>query len=208
MVLFALNKVNPIKRVIVDTFQSVSGTGAAAVDELRQQASSALEGKQPQARVYPYPIAFNLFPHIEPFMDNGYTKEEWKMLEETRKIMHAPDILVSATCVRVPVYLSHSEAVHAEFTHPLSPEEARRLLAAFPGVRVLDAPQAGEYPMPVQGAGTDDVFVGRIRQDASSPNGLAMWIVADNLRKGAALNAIQIAEEALSRALLPTVGRR
>ncbi|MBI4328291.1 MAG: aspartate-semialdehyde dehydrogenase [Chloroflexi bacterium] len=208
MALYPLHRADPIRRVIVDTYQSVSGTGRAAMEELREGSRAALNGQEYAPRVYPHPIAFNVLPQIEGFLDNGYTKEEWKMLEETRKIMHAPDILVSATCVRVPVYLSHSEAVHAEFTHPLSPEEARRLLAAFPGVRVLDAPQAGEYPMPVQGAGTDDVFVGRIRQDASSPNGLAMWIVADNLRKGAALNAIQIAEEALSRALLPTVGRR
>ncbi|MEK7777369.1 MAG: Asd/ArgC dimerization domain-containing protein, partial [Chloroflexota bacterium] len=141
-------------------------------------------------------------PHIEPFMEDGYTREEQKMLYETRKIMHAPNIAVSATCVRVPVYMCHSEAVHVEFEHSMSPDEARELLAVFPGVKVIDEPSANRYPLAWQAAGKDDVFVGRIRRDSSNRNGLAMWIVSDNLRKGAALNAIQIAEEVLKRNLL------
>jgi len=132
-------------------------------------------------------------------LDNGYTKEEWKLIEETRKIMHAPDIAISATCVRVPVYIGHSEAIQVEFTYPMSPEEARHILAQAPGVKVMDNPATGLYPHPWLAAGKDEVFVGRIRQDASHPNGLALWIVSDNLRKGAALNAVQIAEEMIQR---------
>jgi len=199
MALYPLHRVNPIKRVIVDTYQAVSGAGGAPVAELRQQSRDLLEGKPAQPRAMDHQIAFNLFPHIAEFMPDGYTKEEQKMLEETRKIMHAPDIRVSATCVRVPVYTSHSEAVHIEFERPMAPSEARELLQAMPGVQVLDDPEHNLYPMPWNVAGTDDVFVGRIRQDVSHPNGLAMWVVADNLRKGAALNAIQIAEELVTR---------
>ena len=202
MALYPLHRVNPIRRVIVDTYQAVSGTGGAAMDELREQAQAALEDRESGSQVYPHQIAFNVLPQVEGFLDNGYTKEEMKMLEETRKIMHAPEIAVSATCVRVPVYISHSEAVHVEFTHPMSPEEARETLAGFPGVTVLDDPANSGYPMPWSVAGTDEVFVGRIRRDMSHPNGLAMWVVADNLRKGAALNALQIAEEVLKRDLL------
>ncbi len=143
-----------------------------------------------------------MIPHIDRFLDDGYTYEELKMVLETRKIMHAPDIRLSATCVRVPVYVSHSAAVHIEFERPFSPEEARELLAAMPGVTVLDDPDRSSYPMPWDVAGTDDVFVGRIRRDSSHPNGLAMWIVSDNLRKGAALNSIQIAEELVLRGCL------
>ena len=199
MALYPLHRVNPIRRIIVDSYQSVSGTGGGAMAELREQTRAVLEGGQAAPSVYPHQIAFNVLPHIEPFMEDGYTREERKMVEETRKIMHAPDIAISATCVRVPVYVSHSEAVHVEFEHPMSPQEARELLEAFPGVAVIDEPAAGKYPMPSQAEGRDEVFVGRVRTDASNPNGLAMWIVADNLRKGAALNAIQIAEEALRR---------
>ncbi len=203
MALYPLHRVNPIKRVIVDTYQSVSGTGRGAIEELQEQTRQLASDGVPEARVYPHQIAQNLFPHIEPFLDSGYTKEELKMLEETRKIMHAPELLVSATCVRVPVPISHSEAVHVEFSQPMSPAEARELLNAFPGVLVLDEPERNRYPMPVLAAGRDEVFVGRIRKDASHPNGLAMWVVADNLRKGAALNAIQIAEELVRQRLLP-----
>ena len=205
MTLYPLHRVNPIKRIIVDTYQSVSGTGGGAMAELREQSHALLEGGEvPAPQVYPHRIAFNILPHVEPFLDNGYTKEEWKMVEETRKIMHAPEIAISATCVRVPVYISHSEAVHVEFQRPMSPQEARELLTAFPGVSVIDDPGANRYPLPLEAEGKDDVFVGRIRQDASNPNGLAMWIVSDNLRKGAALNAMQIAEEVLRRNLLLT----
>ncbi|GBD11481.1 Aspartate-semialdehyde dehydrogenase [bacterium HR23] len=208
MAVYPLHRVNPIQRIIVDTYQSVSGTGRSAMEELREQSRALLDGGEYPARVYPHRIAFNLLPHIDAFLDNGYTKEEWKMVEETRKIMHAPELRISATCVRVPVFLCHSEAVHLELTYPMSPEEAREVLASFPGVAVLDEPKAGRYPMPLIGEGKDPVYVGRIRRDASHPRGLAMWVVSDNLRKGAALNAIQIAETVLQRNLLPTAGRR
>ena len=202
MVLHPLRQLSPIRRVIADTYQSVSGTGGGAMQELREQSRQVLDGKETQPQVYPKQIAFNVLPHIEGFLDNGYTKEEWKLLEETRKIMHAPDIAVSGTCVRVPAYVSHSEAVHIEFERPVSPDEAREALEAFPGVTVLDDPENNGYPTPWEVEGTDDVFVGRIRRDASHPNGLVMWIVVDNLRKGAALNAMQIAEEMLKRNLV------
>lgn len=208
MVLKPLMEVNPVKRVIADTYQSVSGTGAAAVEELRAQSKRLTDDDAPThadltPEAYPHPIAFNALPHIEPFLDNGYTNEEMKMVNETRKILHAPDIAVSATCVRVPVMLSHSEAVHIEFERPISPADVRRILSDFPGVKVVDDPQANVYPMPIDAAGRDEVFVGRIRQDVSHPNGIAMWVVTDNLRKGAATNALQIAEEVLKRGLLP-----
>ena len=193
--LYPLHKVNPIKRIIVDTYQAVSGNGSPAVDELTAQASQVLDGQTTIPHVFPHQIAFNVLPEIDVFLDNDYTKEEWKMLEETRKIMHADDIAISATCVRVPVFTGHSEAVNVEFSHPMSPEEAKHILAQAPGVKVLDDPTVSLYPQPWSAAGTDEVFIGRIRRDASHPNGLVMWIVADNLRKGAALNAIQIAEE-------------
>ena len=192
--LYPLHKVNPIKRIIVDTYQSVSGTGSAAVDELNNQTKLVLEGKTALPHVYPHQIAFNILPEIDVFLDDAYTKEEWKMIHETRKIMHDDNMAISATCARVPVVAGHSEAVHAEFTHSMSPEDARNILAEAPGVKVLDDPTISLYPHPWSAAGTDDVFVGRIRRDASHPNGLVMWIVADNLRKGAALNAVQIAE--------------
>jgi len=197
--LYPLHKVNPIKRLTVSTYQAVSGTGLAAVDELTTQSKIILEGREAVPSVYPYQIAFNVLPEIDIFLDNGYTKEEWKMVEETRKIMHAPDIAVSATCVRVPVSIGHSEAVQVEFTEPFSPGEAREILAQAPGVRVMDDPSTRLYPYPWLAAEKDQVFVGRIRKDASHPNGLVLWIVSDNLRKGAALNAVQIAEEMIQR---------
>ena len=197
--LYPLHKVNPIKRIIVDTYQAVSGTGSAAVEELSTQAKQVLDGQATAPHVYPHQIAFNLLPEIDVFLDNGYTKEEWKLVEETRKIMHADDIAISATCVRVPVFMGHGEAVHIEFSQPMSPDEARHILAQAPGVKVLDDPAISLYPQPWAATGTDEVFVGRIRRDASHPNGLAMWVVADNLRKGAALNAVQIAEEMINR---------
>ncbi len=200
--LYPLHKVNPIKRLIVDTYQAVSGTGSAAVEELTTQANQVLDGQATVSHVYPHQIAFNVLPEIDVFLDNAYTKEEWKLVEETRKIMHANTIAISATCVRVPVFTGHSEAVNVEFSQPMSPEEARRILAQAPGVKILDDPAVSLYPQPWSAAGTDDVFVGRIRRDTSHPNGLAMWIVADNLRKGAALNTIQIAEEMIKRGWL------
>ncbi len=197
--LYPLHKINPIKRVVVSTYQAVSGTGAAAMEELSNQSKIVLEGGKAMPQVYPYQIAFNLLPEIDVFLANGYTKEEWKMVEETHKIMHAPKIAISATCVRVPVYIGHSESVQIEFTHPMSPEEAQEILAQAPGVKVMDNPATRLYPYPCLAAGKDEVFVGRIRKDASHPNGLALWVVADNLRKGAALNAVQIAEEMVQR---------
>ncbi|MBA7689741.1 Aspartate-semialdehyde dehydrogenase [subsurface metagenome] len=197
--LYPLHKVNPIKRIVVDTYQAVSGTGSAAIEELTTQAKQVLEGQSTIPHVYPHQIAFNVLPEIDVFLDNGYTKEEWKLVEETRKIMHADDIAISATCVRVPVFTGHSEAIHVEFSRPMSPDEARRILAQAPGVKLLDDPTISLYPQPWSAAGNDEVFVGRIRRDASHSNGLTMWVVTDNLRKGAALNAVQIAEEMIKR---------
>jgi len=197
--LYPLHKVNPIKRIVVSTYQAVSGTGSAAMEELTTQAKLVLEGQNVVPHVYPHQIAFNLLPEIDVFLDSGYSKEEWKLVEETRKIMHAEDMAISATCVRVPVFIGHSEAVNVEFTEPMSPEEAKRILARAPGIKVLDDPSVSLYPQPWLAAGSDDVFVGRIREDSSQPKSLVMWVVADNLRKGAALNAVQIAEEAAQR---------
>lgn len=199
MALYPLHKVNLIKRLVVSTYQSVSGTGLAAMEELTTQAKLILEGQNVVPHVYPHQIAFNLLPEIDVFLDSGYTREEQKMVEETRKIMHAEDIAISATCVRVPVFIAHSEAVHVEFTNPMSPDEARRILVESPGVKVLDDPNVSLYPQPWLAAGTDEVYVGRIRTDISHSNSLVMWVVSDNLRKGAALNAVQIAEEAVKR---------
>jgi aspartate-semialdehyde dehydrogenase len=205
--LYPLHKVNPIKRIIVSTYQSVSGTGSAAVEELTTQTKQVVDGQSTIPHVYPHQIAFNILPEIDVFLDNGYTKEEWKMVEETRKIMHADDIAVSATCARVPVFIGHGEAVNVEFSQAMSPEEARRILAQAPGVKVLDDPVISLYPQPWSAAGTDEVFVGRIRRDASHPRGLVMWVVADNVRKGAALNAVQIAEEMVKRDWIHPGGR-
>lgn len=197
--LYPLHKAHPIKRIVVDTYQSVSGTGSAAVDELNTQTKLVLEGKSAVPHVYPHQIAFNLLPEIDVFLDDGYTKEEWRMREETRKILHDDNIAISATCVRVPVVIGHSEAIHVEFSEPVSSEEARMILADSPGVKVLDDPAVSLYPYPWSVAGSDDVFVGRIRRDASHDNGLVMWVVADNVRKGVALNAVQIAEHLISK---------
>jgi aspartate-semialdehyde dehydrogenase len=197
--LYPLHQVNPIKRVIVDTYQSVAGTGSAALEELSEQARLVLEGHSVVPHVYPHQIAFNVLPEIDVFLDNAYTKEEWKCMEETRKIMHANEIAISATCVRVPIFISHSQAIHVEFSQPMAPDTARRILAEAPGIRVLDDPNISLYPQPWSVAGSDEVFVGRIRQDASHSCGLAIWVVADNLRKGAALNAVQIAETMVER---------
>lgn len=202
MALKPLNEANPAKRIVAASYQSVTGTGASAGEELLAQSRDVLDGKNASMDVYPHQIAFNVLPHVEEFLENGYTTEEMKMQNETRKILHAPDLKVSTTCVRVPVMVSHAEAINVEFTDPISPGEVREILSTMPGVRVVDDPQANVYPMPVQSEGEDDVFVGRIRKDISLDNGIAMWLTCDNLRKGAALNAIQIAEEMLARNLL------
>ncbi|MEN8615052.1 aspartate-semialdehyde dehydrogenase [Dehalogenimonas sp. THU2] len=202
MALAPLHKVNPIKRVVVSTYQAVSGTGTAAIEALTGQSRTVLDGQAVTPHVYPHQIAFNLLPEIDTFLDTGYTKEEWKMMVETRKIMHLPNLLLSATCVRVPVFIGHSEAVNIEFERPMSADDARAILTKAPGVRVLDDPTVSLYPTPWMAAGTDETYVGRIREDTSHVGGITMWIVADNVRKGAALNAVQIAEEMLRRGWL------
>ena len=203
-----LHKANPIRRIVVTTFQSVSGTGTAAVEELTAQSRQVLNGQGVVPHVYPHQIAFNVLPEIDVFLDNQYTKEEWKMVEETRKIMHAEGMLISATCARVPVFTGHSEAVSVEFSRSMTPEEAKRLLIQAPGVKLLDDTSISLYPHPWMSGGTDEVFVGRIRRDVSCSNGLVMWVVADNIRKGAALNAVQIAEEMVKREWLNPGGNR
>ncbi|MBI4126206.1 MAG: aspartate-semialdehyde dehydrogenase [Deltaproteobacteria bacterium] len=192
-----------IKRVSVATYQSTSGAGHSAMEELQFQTRQQLEGKGPlQAKKLPHVIAFNCIPHIDVFLDDGFTKEEQKMMQETVKIMEDPSIKVVATCVRVPVVRAHSEAVVIECERALRPERAREILSKAPGVEVVDEPAAKKYPLAIDAAGKDAVFVGRIRRDPTVPHGLALWIVADNLRKGAALNAIQIAELLHQKGLL------
>lgn len=183
-----------IKRVVVSTYQSVSGAGKKAMSALEKETRDMMNGLGVGAPVLPHQIAFNLIPQIDVFMENYYTKEEMKMVNETRKIMEAPDIQITATCVRVPVFISHSESVNIETEKKLSREDAIKILNKAPGIKVVDNVTKGEYPQPIMAADKDEVFVGRIREDSSIPCGLNLWIVADNLRKGAALNAIQIAE--------------
>ena len=183
----------PIERVVVSTYQAVSGAGGKAMEELAKQTGQLLNAQAPEVDVFPARIAFNVIPHIDLFMDDGYTKEERKMMDETCKIMGA-DIAVTATTARVPVFYGHSESVNVTFDGPMNAEQARTLLADAEGVCVVDDPAGEDYPMPSEAAGTDPVWVGRIRDDRSCPNSLHLWIVADNVRKGAALNAVQIAE--------------
>ncbi|HHG74258.1 MAG TPA: aspartate-semialdehyde dehydrogenase [Persephonella sp.] len=192
--LYPIHKAKKIKRVIVSTYQAVSGAGATAIKDLEEETRAYFEGKYYYPEALPNHIAFNVIPHIDVFLDNDYTKEEMKMYHETRKIMHAPDINVSATCARVPVFYGHSEAVVIETENPITPEEAREILKNAPGIILEDDPKNNVYPMPIEVAGKDEVFVGRIREDLAFENGLSMWVVADNLRKGAATNAVQIAE--------------
>jgi aspartate-semialdehyde dehydrogenase len=183
-----------VKRVVVTTFQSVSGTGKDAMDELIQECKAFLNFQEPKPNVYPFPIAFNCLPHIDDFLPSGYTREEMKLLHETRKIMGDPSIQVTATTVRVPVYVGHCESVNIETERKLTANEARAIFSTAPGVLLYDDPARNIYPMPLDVAGKDEVYVGRIREDESIPNGLNLWVVSDNLRKGAALNAVQIAE--------------
>ena len=194
--LMALRDTVGLERVIVDTYQSVSGTGADAVNELESQIKAHAEGREPEAKVYPHAIAFNALPEIDVFLDNGYSREEQKVIDESRKILHLPDLRLSCTAVRVPVFDAHSEAVHVETRDPITPEDARELFAATAGVIVEDDPVAHRYPLATHAADRDEVFVGRVRADASLDDGrgLAFWVVSDNLRKGAATNALQIAE--------------
>ena len=192
MALHPLHRVFGVRRVFATSFQAVSGSGARGIEELRRQVTA--KGSQPAPALYPHPIAFNLLPHIDSFLESGYTKEEVKMQDETRKIMHLPELPVSATCVRVPVYRAHSVAVSAEFEHSVSVEQAREILAKAPGLELADEPHSNRYPMPLSVAGRDNCQVGRVRLDCAFENGLSFWVSGDQLLKGAALNAVQIAE--------------
>jgi aspartate-semialdehyde dehydrogenase len=196
-----LNDEAKIKRIVVATYQSVSGAGKDAMDELFRQTRSVFVADPIERKNFTKQIAFNVIPHIADFLDSGYTKEEWKMMVEVQKILD-PDIQVTVTCVRVPVFIGHSEAVHAEFERPITAQRARALLREAPGVLVIDKHEDGGYITPIEAAGEDATYVSRIRKDPTVENGLAMWIVADNLRKGAALNAVQIAELLVNRKLL------
>jgi aspartate-semialdehyde dehydrogenase len=190
MALNPLHRVFGVRRVFATSFQAVSGSGARGIEELQRQVAA----KDMAPEHYPHPIAFNLLPHIDSFLETGYTKEEAKMQDETRKIMHLPELRVSATCVRVPVYRAHSVAVSAEFDQPISVEQAREVLAKAPGLELADEPQNNRYPMPLSVAGKDNCEVGRVRLDCAFANGLSFWVSGDQLLKGAALNAVQIAE--------------
>jgi aspartate-semialdehyde dehydrogenase len=189
-----IHDVAKIKRIVVSTYQAVSGTGKKAIEELSLQTRALMSGKEAVVKVYPHRIAFNCLPQIDVFIENGYTKEEMKMVNETKKIFNDDSIGVTATTVRVPVFYGHSESVNIETEKKITPQEVRDLLAKAPGVRVVDDPSKREYPLAIDAAGGDDTLVGRIREDESIPNGINMWVVADNIRKGAALNAVQIAE--------------
>jgi aspartate-semialdehyde dehydrogenase len=194
VVLKPLHDAARIRRVVVSTYQATSGAGKKAMDELFQQTADLISGREHPPKVFPHRIAFNLIPQIDVFLENGYTKEEMKMVNETRKIMEDQSIRVTATTVRVPVFYGHSEAVNVETERHLTAVEARELLEKAPGVKVVDDPVSRRYPMPIDAAGQDDTLVGRIREDISIENGLNLWITADNIRKGAATNAVQIAE--------------
>jgi len=200
LVLKPIHDAAKIRRVVVTTFQAVSGTGQKAIDELLQQTTGLLAFREIQCNVYPHQIAFNVLPHIDTFLENGYTKEEMKMVNETKKIMGDNAIKVTATTVRVPVFRCHSESLNIETEKKLSPNEARAVLSAAPGVVVYDAPEKNLYPLPINITGKDETYVGRVREDDTIENGINLWIVADNLRKGAALNAVQIAEKLVEMA--------
>jgi aspartate-semialdehyde dehydrogenase len=209
-VLMALRDTVGLERVVVDTYQSVSGTGADALAELEGQIRAHVSGEPKTASVYPHPIAFNALPEIDVFLPNGYTKEEWKLVNENRKILDLPDLRISCTAVRIPVFVSHSEAVHVETRDPITPERARKLFAAVPGVLVQDDPAAHDYPLATDAAGRDEIFVGRVRRDVSieGDRGLAFWVVSDNLRKGAATNAVELAEILLERGWVTSAASR
>ena len=192
-----LHKANPVKRMVVSTYQAASGAGIAAMQELENQSRDILEGKEAVCEAFPYQIAFNLFCHNSPLKPNGYNEEEMKMLNETRKIFSCPEIAITCTCVRVPVMRAHSESINLEFTDPITPDEVRDLLSTAPGVTLLDDVENNRFPMPLDADGKDDVYVGHIRQDESIPDnrGINIWICGDQIRKGAALNAVRIAEK-------------
>lgn len=200
--LWPLHQVRPIRRIIAATYQSASGAGAKAMQELKDQALDVLKGDPPRTAVFPYPLAFNLFPHNSPLNEQGYCQEEMKMVNETRKIFHAPDLRISATCVRVPVLRAHSEALNVEFFEPFPLADARSLLQQAAGVKFVEDWQRNYFPMPLEATGKDPVFVGRLRQDLSEPNALELWLCGDQIRKGAALNAVQIAESLIAQGLI------
>ncbi len=202
--IWPLHQKQEIKRIIASTYQSASGAGARAMEEVKQQARAILQGQVPPTDIFPYPLAFNLFPHNSDLNDQGYCTEEMKMVQETGKIFNAPDIKISATCIRVPVLRAHSEAINLEFNEPFDVAEARAILKSSPGVKLVEDWQANYFPMPMDASGRDEVLVGRIRQDISHPNGLELWLSGDQIRKGAALNAVQIAELLVERNLLKT----
>lgn len=200
--IYPLHQIQPVQRIVAATYQSASGAGARAMEEVKIQSQAILEGKPPIAQVFPYPLAFNLFPHNSPLSSNGYCEEELKMVNETRKIFGAPDLRITATCIRVPVLRAHSEAINLEFANPFSVAQARERLSHAPGVKLVENWQSNYFPMPIDAAGKDEVLVGRIRQDLSHPNGLELWLSGDQIRKGAALNAVQIAELLVTQDLL------
>ncbi|KAM3092038.1 aspartate-semialdehyde dehydrogenase [Phormidesmis sp. 146-35] len=200
--IYPLHQVQPIQRIVAATYQSASGAGARAMEEVKTQAQAILNGQEPKAELFPYPLAFNLFPHNSKLNEQGYCEEEMKMVNETRKILGEDSLRITATCVRVPVLRAHSEAINLEFERPFSVSQAREILSQAPGVKLVEDWQANYFPMPIDASGQDDVLVGRIRQDLSNPNGLELWLCGDQIRKGAALNAIQIAELLIERNLL------
>ena len=202
MAVWPLHQVQPVQRIVAATYQSASGAGMRAMEELKTQAQAILRGEPPTTESFPYPLAFNLFPHNSSLNEMGYCEEEMKMVNETRKIFNAPQLRISATCVRVPVLRAHSEAINLEFAQPMSVEKAREVLTNAPGVRLVEDWQTNYFPMPMDASGRDEVLVGRIRQDLSHPCGLELWLCGDQIRKGAALNAVQIAELLVTRKLL------
>ena len=197
-----LHRVRSVQRLVVATYQSASGAGAKAMEEVIAQSQAILQGKPPVAEVFPYPLAFNLFPHNSPLNQLGYCEEEMKMVNETRKIFGNQNLRITATCVRVPVLRAHSEAINLEFEAPLSVNEAREILSRAPGIRLVEDWKLNHFPMPIEATGQDEVLVGRIRQDISHPCGLELWLCGDQIRKGAALNAVQIAESLVEKNLL------
>jgi aspartate-semialdehyde dehydrogenase len=208
--IYPLHQIQPIRRIVAATYQSASGAGARAMEEVKVQSRAILDGAAPVPEIFPYPLAFNLFPHNSPLTDNGYCEEEMKMVNESRKIFGVPDLRVTATCVRVPVLRAHSEAINLEFDAPFDLELARTAIAKAPGVQLVEDWSANYFPMPMDASGKDEVLVGRIRQDVSHPNAIDLWLCGDQIRKGAALNAIQIAELLIEKNLvkpsLATVG--
>ena len=200
--IYPLHQVQPIQRIVAATYQSASGAGARAMEEVKVQSQAILNDQPAVPEILPYPLAFNLFPHNSPMTDNSYCEEEMKMVNETRKIIGDHDIRITATCVRVPVLRAHSEAINLEFAHPFNPDKAREILATATGVKLVEDFTKNYFPMPIDASGKDDVLVGRIRQDISHPNGLELWICGDQIRKGAALNAVQIAELLIAKSLI------